>query len=79
MNIQTDLINCFVNKIDTDEKYQVIGVFYDGHHDVRFLLLNEQNEFCEESAKRFKYTNEVPENTIHAESQLEKTLLTENK
>jgi hypothetical protein len=75
MNIHTDLINCFVENIRTHDKFQIMGVFY--YNGIRFVLLNEQNEFREGLALDYKYITDIPKESIQAEAVQPKQLLTE--
>lgn len=80
MNINTDLLNCFVESIDTQKKFQIMGVFCGqttNYESVYFLLLNEKNEFVVSQATNFKYIIQPPETTVEVESRLSKKLLLE--
>lgn len=66
MNIQTDLINCFVER--KGKKFQILGVYIvGGDNKPIFLLLNEDNEFISDYVTKYRFLLNPPDKSIQKE------------
>lgn len=63
MNITTDLVNSFV-KDDSDKIFQIMGVYIDSGF-AKFLLLDENNQFCEGQCREYTYLLNPPKKSVH--------------
>lgn len=74
----TDLINNFVKNKHDNTIHQIMGVF-ESDQNIKFLLIDENNEFHVGSCQNFIYLIELPENSKHKEVFSSKQLLVEDK